>query len=85
LRGREPGLTMPTLVVWGAQDRLIPATIGQNLVANLPQGAFVGIAAAGHAAPEEQPQIVNRTLIAFLNQGLPRVPENLALGSGARR
>jgi len=33
---------------------------------------------AGHAAPEEAPDVVNPALIAFLKQGLPHVPENLA-------
>jgi len=85
LGGRMAALVPPTLVLWGAQDRLIPPTIGLVLVAELPHGAFVRIPGAGHAAVEEQPQFVNRTLLAFLKQGLPRVPENLAWSPSSSR
>lgn len=75
---RLGAVAAPTLVVWGSADRWIPPAIGRRITTELPRAAFVLVPGAGHAAAEEAPQLVNRTLIAFLQQGLPHVPENLA-------
>jgi pimeloyl-ACP methyl ester carboxylesterase len=78
LVGRLGGVIQPTLVIWGAADRWIPPAIGRKMAAELPRAAFVLLPRAGHSAPEEAPEVVNPSLIAFLKQGLPHVPENLA-------
>ena len=78
LVGRLGAVAAPTLVIWGADDRWIPVRDGSRLATELPRGAFVIVPRTGHAAAEESPDEVNRLLIAFLKDGLPRVPENLA-------
>ena len=78
LRGRLSGLTTPTLVMWGTRDRLIPPQVGESMVSELPRALLVRFPGAGHDVPEETPDAFNRTLIAFLQNGLPRGPENLA-------
>ncbi len=78
LVGRLAGLAAPTLVVWGAADRWIPVQDGSRLATELPRGAFVVLPRTGHAAAEESAEEVNRLVIAFLKEGLPRIPENLA-------
>ena len=80
LKSRIDSLPRPTLVVWGSQDRLIPARVGQGIVGALGHSAFVLIPDGGHAPQEEVPDQVNQALIAYLTQGLPRTPTNLALG-----
>ncbi len=84
LVGRLGAVAAPTLVVWGAEDRLIPVRDGSRLAAELPRGVFVVVARTGHAAAEESPDEVNKLLISFLKEGLPRVPENLALATPVR-
>jgi pimeloyl-ACP methyl ester carboxylesterase len=79
LRGRLSAIQAPTLLLWGTGDRLIPPAVGRRMAAELPRAAFVLVPRAGHAAPEEQPEAVNRLLVTFLKEGLPKVPENLAL------
>jgi pimeloyl-ACP methyl ester carboxylesterase len=79
LRGRLEGVRVPTLVMWGAMDRVIPPSIGQEMVAHLQVGAFVLVPDAGHALPEEQAAVFNRTLISFLDNGLPVPPRDVAL------
>ena len=79
LRGRLSAIQVPTLLLWGTDDQLIPPAVGRRMAAELPRAAFVLVPRAGHAAPEEQPEAVNRLLLTFLKEGLPRVPENLAL------
>jgi hypothetical protein len=58
---------------------------GSRLAAELPRGAFVVVPRTGHAAAEESPDEVNALLIAFLKEGLPRVPENLAWSTPSLR
>lgn len=78
LQGRLGAITAPTLVVWGSADRWIPPAVGHRLAEELPRAAFLLVPGAGHAVAEESPEVVNRSLLAFLKDGLPRIPENLA-------
>lgn len=78
LVGRLDSVAAPTLVLWGEQDRLVPIALGHLLAAQLPRSAFLSVSHAGHAVQEEAPDEVNRLIIKFLREGLPRVPENLA-------
>ena len=79
LAGRLDSIRIPTLVVWGADDRWIPVTIGQGMALRLPRVAFVLVPDAGHDVPDEAPAALDRSLIAFLEQGLPAPPANVAM------
>ena len=79
LTGRLDHIVAPTLVLWGEADRLIPITLGRALAAGIPRAAFLSVPGAGHAVQEEAPDEVNRLLIRFLKDGLPRIPGDLAL------
>lgn len=78
LRQRLGTLEIPTLAVWGQHDRIVPVAVGRALASELLRVAFFVVPDAGHNVHEESPDDVNRLLVAFLTQGLPRVPENLA-------
>jgi pimeloyl-ACP methyl ester carboxylesterase len=78
LQGRLGSIMAPTLVMWGAQDKLIPPSIGDAMVSQLPHASLVRFPGAGHALPEESPDRFNRVLIGFLTTGLPAPPANLA-------
>ncbi|MEP7150342.1 MAG: alpha/beta hydrolase [Nitrospira sp.] len=56
----------PTLILWGEKDRLFPPQVGRDLQAAIPQSTLKIIPASGHIPQWEQPQIVNRHLIDFL-------------------
>jgi pimeloyl-ACP methyl ester carboxylesterase len=79
LQGRLGQLATPTLVMWGTRDRLIPSTVGQTMVSQLPRALLIRFPDAGHALPEEAPEAFNRSLIAYLGHGIPRPPEDLAV------
>ncbi len=85
LGGRLAGVQAPALVLWGDQDRWIPPRLGMALASELPHVAFVLIQHAGHAAPEEEAESLNRVLIAFLKEGVPKAPANLALAASPSR
>jgi pimeloyl-ACP methyl ester carboxylesterase len=79
---KEGGLdhvACPTLVLWGEHDRWIPLSLGRALAAGIPRSAFLIVPQAGHSVQEEAPDEVNRLVIKFLMEGLPRAPGDLAL------
>ncbi len=54
----EPGLgalTMPALLVWGAEDALVPAAVGERLAGLLPDGRFHALEGCGHLPTLEKP------------------------------
>ena len=77
-RLRVKTLEPPTLILWGAEDRWIPLREGGRIAAALPRAVFVVVPGAGHAVAEEAPDAVNRLLLDFLNEGVSRIPENVA-------
>jgi pimeloyl-ACP methyl ester carboxylesterase len=80
LRGRLASLEVPTLVLWGDGDLVIPFAAASGLASELPHAAFVLVRQAGHNLQEEQYQEVNRSLIAFLRNGLPQIRPDVAAG-----
>jgi pimeloyl-ACP methyl ester carboxylesterase/mannose-6-phosphate isomerase-like protein (cupin superfamily) len=55
LEGRLPAISIPTLVVWGAADRMIPAEHGHAYAGAIPGAQFRLISEAGHLPQLEQP------------------------------
>ncbi|RLU00645.1 alpha/beta fold hydrolase [Ketobacter sp.] len=48
-------LQQPTLVLWGSEDHLIPASIAYRFEADLPNGRLVMFEGLGHVPHEEDP------------------------------
>jgi pimeloyl-ACP methyl ester carboxylesterase len=59
------GVKVPTLVMAGRHDRIVPLENGQRLVAALPDARLVILEDSGHSAPEEEPETVAKTLRGF--------------------
>ena len=57
----------PTLVIWGEQDHVFPLAVGEELHRLIPQSQFLSIPEAGHLPQWEQPDLVNRSLIAYIH------------------
>jgi pimeloyl-ACP methyl ester carboxylesterase len=60
-------ITIPTLVVWGADDEIIPVDQGRQYAAKIPNGKLVIIPDCGHVPPLEQPEAFLSAVIPFLN------------------
>ncbi len=56
----------PVALIWGAQDRILPATQLPWLQARLPQAEVRVLPEVGHAPQEEAPKEVNKIIIDFL-------------------
>jgi pimeloyl-ACP methyl ester carboxylesterase len=66
LGGRLSRIGAPTILVWGADDRIAPVTHGERWRDALPDARLDVIARAGHCAQLEQPDDIARVLLEFL-------------------
>jgi pimeloyl-ACP methyl ester carboxylesterase len=65
---RLPSIRVPTLVVHGDRDRLVPAGNGRVVAARIPGARFQLIPNAGHILATDQPEACRRLMIDFLRQ-----------------
>jgi len=59
----------PTLIMWGAEDRVHNIAYGRRVAGEIPSAAWVPVAGAGHLLPEERPERVAEELMAFHAEG----------------
>ncbi len=60
-------ITHPTMIIWGEHDRLFPVAVGEELHQRIRGSAFVRVPDAGHMPQWERPDLVNRSLIAYID------------------
>ncbi len=66
LRTEVSQITVPALVLCGAQDAATPPDVVQELAESLPSAHFAVLPGSGHTPPIEQPQIMADQINAFL-------------------
>jgi pimeloyl-ACP methyl ester carboxylesterase len=67
-----PRITVPTLVIAGAEDTKSPPAMLERMAAKIPGARFVSLPRAGHLANLEQPGAYNAAIERFLTMiGLP--------------
>jgi pimeloyl-ACP methyl ester carboxylesterase len=66
IRDRLGRIACPTLIVWGAEDKLVPASDADEFERLIPNARKVVWAQTGHVAMLERPAAFNRLLAAFL-------------------
>ena len=67
-----PLLKLPTLVVWGARDRVFPESQARDAVAQLPEGSLTLVPECGHMPHVECPDSFLAALGDFLGGRAPR-------------
>ncbi len=60
------GVRAPALVVWGAQDRIVPISAGHAYAKALPHARFASVPECGHYVEMEQPEALAALLRDFL-------------------
>ena len=60
------GVTTPTLVVWGRDDRIVPLECGERYAKALPRARLTIVEGAGHFLEMEQPDQLARLIGDFL-------------------
>jgi pimeloyl-ACP methyl ester carboxylesterase len=66
---REKKIEVPTLVLWGVDDRALPIETTFGLEEHVRDLRIHYVPMAGHFIQEEQPEVVNEQLLAFLKEG----------------
>ena len=64
-------ISVPTLVIWGREDALFPAALGQRMSREIREAGFQLID-AGHAPQEERPASVAAAIRRFASGTRPR-------------
>ncbi len=60
---RLAAITAPTLVIWGAADRIADAGYGKAFAAGIPGARFVLLPATGHMPQIETPELLLQTIL----------------------
>ena len=66
LDGKLAEIRVPTLVVWGKQDTLLPLSSGERYAAGIPGARLVSFDKCGHVPPREKPAEFVSAVTAFL-------------------
>jgi len=61
------GVTTPTLVVWGDNDRIVPRSTGDAYMRALPGAKLEVVAGCGHLVDMERPDELARLVTTFVN------------------
>ena len=71
LIAKYPTISVPTLIIWGDEDKVIPIKIGQKLDAAIPCSKLTTIADTGHIPQEETPIPTVELIKDFLKNSTP--------------
>ena len=66
LQAKLSTIDVPTLIVWGRQDQVVPFASGEALQRQLPHARLFPVEDCGHIPQEEQPEIVVDKIAAFV-------------------
>ncbi|MGB0388397.1 MAG: alpha/beta fold hydrolase [Ardenticatenaceae bacterium] len=61
-------IQVPTLILWGEHDWLLPVEMGIKMAHLIPKASFYVIENAGHNVMIDQPEAVNQHLLDFLSK-----------------
>lgn len=73
LARRIPGLGIPTLVVWGANDNIFPVANARPRAAAQPGARLEILPGVGHLPQQESPDLLLRALLPFLEAAVAPV------------
>jgi pimeloyl-ACP methyl ester carboxylesterase len=65
---RVPGIGIPTLVIHGTEDRVIPAENGRRLAERIPGAELVLLEGAGHLYHSEQAEAADAAVLDFVGR-----------------
>ncbi len=70
LDGRLAEIHVPTLVVWGKQDELLPISSGERYAAGIAGARLVSFEKCGHVPPVEKVPEFLSAVTSFLDGGV---------------
>jgi pimeloyl-ACP methyl ester carboxylesterase len=63
---RYAHIRVPTLILWGRADRVVPLVNGERLAQAIPKSTLMVFDQVGHIPHEEMPDVVHKPLLDFL-------------------
>jgi pimeloyl-ACP methyl ester carboxylesterase len=66
LKSRLHRIRIPTLFLWGANDRMVGEAYGRAYCAMIPEARFEAIDRAGHFPHQEQPRVFAERVVKFM-------------------
>ena len=69
LVGRYGEIRVPTLLIWGRRDPVVPPWVGERLLADLPDARLVVLDGCGHLPMEERPDEALERILRFFEEG----------------
>ncbi len=57
------GIDIPTLLIWGTEDRVVPIGVGHRLVEDLPNASLKTYNQTGHLITEERPEEIYEDIL----------------------
>jgi pimeloyl-ACP methyl ester carboxylesterase len=82
LDGKLGGLEMPTLIIWGKQDHLIPLATAVSVHQQIPQSVLEIYDGCGHLAPGQCASRIGPRLVDFLQGKQPQTQQTAEIGPG---
>jgi pimeloyl-ACP methyl ester carboxylesterase len=61
-------ISVPVLIIWGAEDEVVPLKVGRNFKRDIPDSKLAVISKCGHIPTEEEPQETKRIIADFLKK-----------------
>ncbi len=62
------GFDVPTLGIWGGDDRIVPVDEGERLIASISGARLEVVAGGGHAVYMTNPEEFHRLLLGFVKK-----------------
>lgn len=59
-------LNVPTLILWGEEDQIVPISVGERLRQEIPGAVWITYPKTGHIPMDEATDAFNQDLLAFL-------------------
>ena len=84
LEDRLGAVRVPTLLVWGKDDRITPPAVAERFRALIPDAELWLVARCGHAPMLEQPRVFNRIVAGWLEAARARRDSHAPIAGGAR-
>jgi pimeloyl-ACP methyl ester carboxylesterase len=61
-------ISVPVLIIWGAEDEVVPLSVGKQFKQDIPNSELVILPQCGHMPPEEEPGETTRLAKEFLKK-----------------
>jgi pimeloyl-ACP methyl ester carboxylesterase len=65
---RYQTISVPVLIIWGADDEVVPVSVGKNFKRDIPGSELVILPQCGHIPPEEEAAETTRIVKEFLKK-----------------